>query len=103
WPLLAGGGAVAGIGFTVSLLISGLAFSGERLAEAKLGVLASAIVAPLFAWAIFRIVASLPSSVRARQISGTAEDLIDLSEDVDPERDHVRGPDDASVTLIEYG
>jgi Na+/H+ antiporter NhaA len=103
WPLLAGGGAVAGIGFTVSLLISGLAFSGERLAEAKLGVLASAIVAPLFAWAIFRIVASLPSSVRARQISGTAEDLIDLSEDVDPERDHVRGSDDASVTLIEYG
>jgi Na+/H+ antiporter NhaA len=103
WPLLVGGGAVAGIGFTVSLLISGLAFSGERLAEAKLGVLASAIVAPLFAWAIFRIVASLPSSVRARQISGTAEDLIDLSEDVDPERDHVRGPDDASVTLVEYG
>jgi Na+/H+ antiporter NhaA len=103
WPLLAGGGAVAGIGFTVSLLISGLAFSGERLAEAKLGVLASAIVAPLFAWAIFRIVARLPSSVRARQISGTAEDLIDLSDDVDPERDHVRGPDDASVTLVEYG
>jgi len=103
WPLLVGGGAVAGIGFTVSLLISGLAFSGERLAEAKLGVLASASVAPLFAWAIFRIVARLPSSVRARQISGTAEDLIDLSEDVDPERDHVRGPDDASVTLVEYG
>ena len=39
WPLLVGGGAVAGIGFTVSLLISGLAFTGERLDEAKLGVL----------------------------------------------------------------
>jgi Na+/H+ antiporter NhaA len=103
WPLLVGGGAVAGIGFTVSLLISGLAFSGERLAEAKLGVLASAILAPLLAWAIFRIVGRLPSSVRARQISGTAEDLIDLSEDVDPERDHIRGADDASVTLVEYG
>jgi Na+/H+ antiporter NhaA len=103
WPLLVGGGAVAGIGFTVSLLISGLAFSGERLAEAKLGVLASAIVAPLLAWAIFRIVKRLPSSVRARQISGTAEDLIDLSEDVDPERDHIRGSEDALVTLVEYG
>ncbi|HEX4483411.1 MAG TPA: Na+/H+ antiporter NhaA [Solirubrobacteraceae bacterium] len=103
WPLIAGGGAVAGIGFTVSLLISGLAFSGERLAEAKLGVLGSAIIAPLVAWAVFAVVKRLPSSVRARQISGTAEDLIDLAEDVDPTRDHVRGPDDAPVTLVEYG
>jgi Na+/H+ antiporter NhaA len=103
WPLIFGGGAVAGIGFTVSLLISGLAFSGERLAEAKLGVLGSAILAPLVAWAVFVFVKRLPSSVRARQISGTAEDLIDLSEDVDPTRDHVRGPDDAPVTLVEYG
>ncbi len=84
WPILLGGGAVAGIGFTVSLLISGLAFSGQRLAEAKLGVLAAAILAPLVAWAIFRIVKRLPSGVRARQISGTADDIIDLSEDVDP-------------------
>src|ERR1022692_3221889 len=36
WPLLAGGGAVAGIGFTVALLISSLAFHGELLQEAKL-------------------------------------------------------------------
>jgi Na+/H+ antiporter NhaA len=103
WPLIVGGGAVAGIGFTVSLLISGLAFSGERLAEAKLGVLGSAILAPLVAWAVFTLVKRLPSSVRARQISGTAEDLIDLDEDVDPTRDHIRGPDDAPVTLVEYG
>jgi Na+/H+ antiporter NhaA len=103
WPLLVGGGAVAGIGFTVSLLISGLAFSGERLAEAKLGVLASAVLAPLLAWAVFSFVKRLPSSVRARQISRTAEDLIDLSDDVDPERDHIRGPEDAPVTLVEYG
>jgi Na+/H+ antiporter NhaA len=103
WPALAGGGAVAGIGFTVSLLISSLAFAGERLDEAKLGVLASAIVAPLVAWAVFRLLKRLPSSVRARQIVGTAEDILDLSEDVDPERDHIRGPDDAPVTLVEYG
>ncbi len=103
WPLLFGAGAVAGIGFTVSLLISGLAFSGERLAEAKLGVLGSAILAPLVAWGVIAFVQRLPNSVRARQISGTAEDLIDLSDDVDPARDHVRGPDDAPVTLVEYG
>jgi Na+/H+ antiporter NhaA len=103
WPSLAGGGAVAGIGFTVSLLISSLAFRGERLQEAKLGVLASAIVAPLVAWGVFGLVRRLPREVRARQIVGTAEDILDLSEDVDPARDHVRGADDALVTLVEYG
>jgi Na+/H+ antiporter NhaA len=103
WPLLAGGGAVAGVGFTVSLLISGLAFTGERLDQAKLGVLGAAILAPLVAWAVFSAVKRLPGSVRARQISGTAEEIVDLSEDVDPERDHIRGPDDAPVTLVEYG
>jgi Na+/H+ antiporter NhaA len=103
WPLIFGGGAVAGIGFTVSLLISGLAFSGERLDEAKLGVLGSAVLAPLVAWAILAFVKRLPSSVRARQISATAEDLVDLAVDVDPERDHIRGPENAPVTLVEYG
>ena len=95
WPVLAGGAAVAGIGFTVSLLISSLAFTGERLDEAKLGVLASAVLAPALAWVIFRATQQLPASVRARQILGTAEQILDLAEDVDPERDHVRGPDDA--------
>ncbi len=103
WPVLAGGAAVAGIGFTVSLLIGTLAFTGERLDEAKLGVLGSAIVAPLLGWLVFRVVQRMPANVRARQIVGTAEDILDLADEVDPSRDHVRGPDDAPVTLIEYG
>jgi Na+/H+ antiporter NhaA len=103
WPSLAGGGAVAGIGFTVSLLISSLAFHGELLEEAKLGVLASAVVAPPVAWCVFGLVRRMPSRVRARQIVGTAEDILDLSDDVDPDRDHVRGAHDALVTLVEYG
>jgi Na+/H+ antiporter NhaA len=103
WPSLAGGGAVAGVGFTVSLLICSLAFHGERLQEAKLGVLASVIAAPLAAWLVFLLVRRLPGSLRARQIVGTAEDILDLAEDVDTDRDHVRGPDDALVTLVEYG
>ena len=41
--------------------------------------------------------------MRARQIRGTAEDIPDLTDDVDPERDHIRGPEDAPVTLLEYG
>jgi Na+/H+ antiporter NhaA len=103
WPSLAGGGAVAGIGFTVALLISSLAFHGERLQEAKLGVLASAIVAPLVAWGVFAVVRRLPGRVRARQIVGTAEDILDLADDVDPARDHIRGGGEALVTLLEYG
>jgi len=102
-PLLVAGGAVAGIGFTVSLLVSSLAFTGRDLDEAKLGALASVIVAPAVAFVILRVVRRLPAAVRARQIAGTAEDLLDLAVDVDPERDHIRGPNDASVTLVEYG
>jgi Na+/H+ antiporter NhaA len=103
WPAIVGGGAVAGIGFTVSLLIASIAFEGRQLDEAKLGVLGAAIVASLLSWITFRVIARLPESVRARQLAGTAEELIDLSEDVDPGRDHVRGSDAAPVTLLEYG
>jgi Na+/H+ antiporter NhaA len=105
WPVIAGGGTVAGIGFTVSVLISSIAFEGDaqRLEEAKLGVLAAAIASALIAWATFRVVRRLPTEVRARQIAGTVEELLDLSEDVDPARDHIRGPEEAPVTLVEYG
>jgi Na+/H+ antiporter NhaA len=102
-PLLLAGGAFAGIGFTVSLLISSLALTGQRLDEAKLGALASVVLAPLLGWTVLRIVRRLPANVRARQLAGTADDILDLSEDVDPDRDHIRGPEDAAVTLVEYG
>ncbi len=102
-PLLVAAGAFAGIGFTVSVLIASLAFSGERLEEAKLGALATVILAPLVARAVLQVVKRLPANVRARQIARTSEDILDLSQDVDPERDHVRGAEDAPVTLVEYG
>jgi len=103
WPEIVGGGAVAGVGFTVSLLISSHAFDGQQLEEAKLGVLAAAVLASLSAWAVFRVIRSLSPLTRARQLLGTAEDILDLAEDVDPDRDHIRGSEDAPVTLIEYG
>jgi Na+/H+ antiporter NhaA len=102
-PLLAAGGACAGVGFTVSLLISSLAFTGERLDEARLGALASVVLAPCLTWAVLRAVRRMPSATRARQILRTAEDILDLAVEVDPERDHVRGAEDAPVTLVEYG
>ena len=103
WPEIVAAGAVAGIGFTVALLISSLAFEGQQLEEAKLGVLAAATLSSLLSWAVFRVIARLPDSVRARQIAGTADELLDLSEDVSAERDHMRGSDEAPVTLVEYG
>jgi Na+/H+ antiporter NhaA len=103
WPGLAGAGAVAGIGFTVSLLIASHAFHGQELDEAKLGVLGAAVVASLAGWVVFRVIALLPAPVRARQLIRTADELLDLSGDVDPDRDHIRGSEDAPVTLVEYG
>jgi Na+/H+ antiporter NhaA len=50
WPVIAGGGVVAGVGFTVALLIATLAFHGRELEEAKLGVLAAALIAALASW-----------------------------------------------------
>jgi protein-disulfide isomerase len=103
WPGLAGIGAVAGIGFTVSLLIASLAFTGALLDQVKLGVLATAVVSPLVAWMVFQIIARLPAPVRARQLGRTAEQIVDLADEVDLERDHVRGKAEAVVTLVEYG
>jgi Na+/H+ antiporter NhaA len=103
WPVILVAGTVAGIPFTVSLLIAGIAFDGPQLEEAKLGVLAAAILAALVSWVVIRVIARLPDEVRARQLLATADDLLDLSDEVDPERDHVRGPDSAPVTLVEYG
>jgi Na+/H+ antiporter NhaA len=102
-PVLLAAGACAGIGFTVSLLVSSLAFSGEHLDEARLGVLATVVVAPVVAWLVTRLIRRLPESVRARQVGRTAEDILDLTAEVDPEYDHIRGPEDAPVTLVEYG
>ncbi len=103
WPTLAAGGAVAGIGFTVALLIATLAFHGRLLAEAKLGILAAAVLASALTWCVIRVIRHLPTSVRARQLLKADEDILDLARDVDPDRDHIRGSPTAPVTVVEYG
>ncbi|MGH3102949.1 MAG: Na+/H+ antiporter NhaA [Gaiellaceae bacterium] len=103
WAAVAGGGTIAGIGFTVSLLVATLAFGGRQLEEAKLGILSAALGASIVTWLLFRATALLPRRLRVRALLGTAEPLVDLYIEVDPERDHVRGPIDAPVTIVEYG
>ena len=102
WAAVTGGGAVAGIGFTVSLLVAALAFRGPQLQDAKLGVLTAAVLATLVTWAVFRVTDLLPRYRRLRALIGGAEPIVDLAVPVDDERDHIRGPRHAPVTFVEY-
>ena len=55
WRHILGVGALAGIGFTMSLFITNLAFGGtELLSTAKLGILAASVVAGLLGWELLR-------------------------------------------------
>ena len=102
WAAVTGGGAVAGIGFTVSLLVAALAFRGPQLQDAKLGVLTAAVLATLVTWAVFRVTDLLPRYRRLRALIGGAEPIVDLAVPVEDERDHIRGPRHAPITFVEY-
>jgi Na+/H+ antiporter NhaA len=103
WPPLVGAATVAGIGFTVSLLVADISFAGQDLEDAKLGILAASVLAAALGWLVFRAVPHLPGRLRAAGQAGVAEPLVDLVDPVDPERDHLRGPTIAPVTVVEYG
>jgi Na+/H+ antiporter NhaA len=103
WAAVVGGGTTAGVGFTVALLVATLAFDGRELEEAKLGILSAAVGAALLTWLLFHAVSLLPRSFRTRALLGTSAPLVDLYVEVEPDRDHVRGPIDAPVTVVEYG
>jgi Na+/H+ antiporter NhaA len=102
WAAVTAAGTIAGIGFTVSLLIAALAFAGPQLQEAKVGILAAALGASAVTWAVLRVTARLPRRLRARALLGTAETLVDLAVPVDEHYDHIRGPEKAPVTVVEY-
>ena len=91
-----GGAALAGIGFTISLFVVDLAFESEALQdEARIGVLCASLLAVLVGWAIFRA-----DRLLAQEAGLPA---MELDSPADPARDHVRGPVDAPLTLVEYG
>ena len=91
-----GGAALSGIGFTVSLLIIELAFGDSPIAdEARVGVLLATLVAV--------IVGGIAFWIAARWRGETSAGLpVVLDPPVDPEQDHIRGPVDAPLTLVEY-
>ncbi|MGW7530545.1 Na+/H+ antiporter NhaA [Streptomyces sp. NPDC054783] len=103
WGAATAGGALCGLGFTVSLLIATLAFHGARLDEAKLGILATLVCSFLTARLVIAAIGLLPPLLRLRALLGKAETIVDLAVPVDPDRDHIRGPHHAPVTVVEYG
>ena len=103
WASVIGGGAITGIGFTVSLLIATLAFGGIELQEAKLGVLSAALCASALTWIVSRVTSILPHQAKLLALVGSAQPIVDLAVPVDIRRDHVRGRIDAPVTLVEFG
>ena len=103
WLAVAGSGTIAGVAFTVSLLIATLAFDGPELAEAKLGILATTVLALAVTSVVFHASRFLPANRRARAMLGSSPALLDLAEPFDDTRDHYRGRRDASVVLYEYG
>jgi Na+/H+ antiporter NhaA len=102
WPPLVGAAAVSGIGFTVALLIADITFEGEALEDAKLGILGASIIATIISALVFRGIERLPERLATAGEGNLALPILDLVEPVDAERDHVRGPEDATVTLVEY-
>lgn len=55
WGHLVGGAVLAGIGFTISLFIAELAFEGELVEQAKIGILAGSLIAAVLGTVLLRI------------------------------------------------
>ncbi|AKH85972.1 sodium:proton antiporter [Streptomyces sp. CNQ-509] len=103
WASVAGGGAITGIGFTIAVLIATMAFSGKELEEAKIGILAAVLGSVLVTALVALVATRLPKQRRIRALLGTAPVIVDLAVPVDADRDHIRGPREAPVTVVEYG
>ena len=87
---------MSGIGFTVSLLIIGLAFDSPELHDqATVGVLLALVLATALGWLVFHLAAVLHGE--------TSADLpTALARPVDAARDHILGAASAPLTLVEY-
>lgn len=91
-----GGAVLSGLGFTVSLLIIRLAFDDGPLREqATVGVLLALVLASALGWLTFRLAAVLHGETSAGLPTT-------LARPVDAARDHILGPVNAPLTLVEY-
>jgi len=103
WAGILGAGTVSAAAFTVSLLIAGMALEGDDRKVATIAILASIPLGAVLTWLVFLVTGRLSRPRRQRAIYGSPNLINDLAVPVDTERDHVRGPVDAPVTVVEYG
>ena len=75
----------------------------KTLDEAKFGVLVAAVLSTALGAALSVAVSRLSRRENRHSSITPSAALTDLAVPVDPERDHIRGPVDAAVTLLEYG
>jgi len=94
-PRVAGAAALSGMGFTISLLVVGIAIDDpDAQDQARIGVLAASALALVVAWIVFRL------GDRLSPLPTPAGEVLQRS--IDPARDHLRGPVDAPATLVVY-
>ncbi|MFI8631505.1 Na+/H+ antiporter NhaA [Microbacterium sp. NPDC077663] len=92
---IAGGAALAGIGFTISLFIIDLAIEDpDAQNEARVGVLAASVLAFALGALVFRVADARHPEEEVGQT---------LVRPVDPRRDHIFGSLDAPYEIVEYG
>ena len=103
WPPLVAAGTLGGIGFTVALLVATISVQGVDLEHAKIGILGASLLASGVAFTAFRVIARLPPRLLTAGSDRVPAPIIDLSEPVDSEHDHIRGPRAETLTLVEYG
>jgi len=95
FPRVLGIGSLSGMGFTISLLVVGIALPPSQLQdEARVGVLLASVVALLLAWLVFSI------GERVRPLPAPAGKT--LQRPIDPTRDHLRGPAQAASSIVVY-
>jgi Na+:H+ antiporter, NhaA family len=76
FPHITGAAAVAGIGFTVSLLMAELAFEDRALIdEAKVGILAASVIAGAIGWVLLRVAPSVDEESLPDHEDGRFDDV----------------------------
>ncbi|MGP3536356.1 Na+/H+ antiporter NhaA [Microbacterium sp. RD1] len=92
---VAGGAALSGIGFTISLFLVPIAIQDELTRDiARVAILAASVLAFLLGWAILAL---------GDRLSPPTAVGLKLARPVDPQRDHVKGSMEAPYEIVEYG
>jgi Na+/H+ antiporter NhaA len=92
---IAGGAALSGIGFTISLFLVPIAIKGPHNQDlGRIAVLTASVLAFLLGW----LVLAVGDRIRPPIAVGAV-----LARPVDPARDHIVGRVDAPYCIVEYG